>query len=223
MRFLVISVLLYACETWTLTADILKKLHGTEQTTYRNHITDDAVRDRIRQVIRPYGDILTTVKKRKLKWIGLVSRSTGLARKFYKEQCKGGEEEKRCIARNITGLRFCDALREAENRVKWRLRVAKSVVPQLSPWLRNRCRCRFTSPIKRRLREFYVVVVRCRQRIVQKQSVLYMQSSCFAYQTYCFFDVAVAVAVVVAKADVVGDNKRQLNEGNEALHRKGYH
>ena len=50
-----------------------------------------------------------------------------------------------------------------------------------------------------------------------------MQSSCFADQTYCFFDVAVAVAVVVAKADVVGDNKRQLNEGNKALHRKGYH
>ena len=33
----------------------------------------------------------------------------------------------------------------------------------------------------------------------------------------------VAVAFVVAKTDVVGDNKRQLNEGNEALHRKGYH
>ena len=49
-----------------------------------------------------------------------------------------------------------------------------------------------------------------------------MQSSCFADQTYCFFDVFVALAVV-AKADVVGDNKRQLNERNEALCRKGYH
>ena len=50
-----------------------------------------------------------------------------------------------------------------------------------------------------------------------------MKSSCFADQTYCLFDVPDAVAVVVAKADVVGDNKRQLNEGNEALRRKGYH
>ena len=50
-----------------------------------------------------------------------------------------------------------------------------------------------------------------------------MQSSCFADQTYCFFDVLVAVAVVVVKADVVGDNQRQLNEGNESLRRKGYH
>ena len=42
-----------------------------------------------------------------------------------------------------------------------------------------------------------------------------MQSSCFADQTYCFFDVSVALAVV-------GDNKRQLNERNEALCTKGY-
>lgn len=33
-----------------------------------------------------------------------------------------------------TGLRFCDALREAKNRIKWRLRVAKFVVFQRSPW-----------------------------------------------------------------------------------------
>ena len=50
-----------------------------------------------------------------------------------------------------------------------------------------------------------------------------MKSSCFADQTYCLFNVPVAVAVVVAKADVVGDNKRRSKEGNEALRRKGYH
>ena len=47
IRSLVISVLLYACETRTLTADILKmrcfrKLLGI---SYRDHITNDAVRD----------------------------------------------------------------------------------------------------------------------------------------------------------------------------------
>ena len=45
--------------------------------SYRDHITNDAVRDRIRQAIGPYDDILTTVKKRKLKWFGHVSRSSG--------------------------------------------------------------------------------------------------------------------------------------------------
>ena len=66
MRSLVISILLYACETWTLTADILKKLQATEMRcvrkllsiSYRYHITNDSVRDRIRQAMRPYDDIL---------------------------------------------------------------------------------------------------------------------------------------------------------------------
>ena len=51
MRSLVISVLLYACETWTLTGNILKKLQATEM----------SVRNRIGQVIGPYDDVLTTV------------------------------------------------------------------------------------------------------------------------------------------------------------------
>ena len=99
MRSLVISVLLYASETWTLTTDILRKLQTTEMRcfrkllgiSYRDNITNDAVRDRIRQAIGPYDDILTTVKKRKLKWFGHVSRSSGLPRQLYKEQCKEGE------------------------------------------------------------------------------------------------------------------------------------
>ena len=33
-----------------------------------------------------------------------------------------------------------------------------------------------------------------------KKSVMHVQSCCFADQTYCFFDVLVDVAVVVAKA-----------------------
>ena len=111
MRSLVISVLLYACETWTLTADILKKLQATEMRcfrkllgiSYRDHITNDAVRDRIRQAIGPYDDILTTVKKRKLKWFGHVSRSSGLAKTILQEQCKEEEEgaNKRSFGRTI--------------------------------------------------------------------------------------------------------------------------
>ena len=31
-----------------------------------------------------------------------------------------------------TGLKFCDAVREAENKTKWRERVATSVAPQRS-------------------------------------------------------------------------------------------
>ena len=143
MRSLVISVLMYACETWTLTADILKKLQATEMRcfrkllgiSYRDHITNDAVTDRIRQAIGPYDDILTTVKKRKLKWFGYVSRSAGLAKSILQETVQGRRRrgrQKRRWKNNIsewTGLRFCNAKKKAENKIKWRERVAMSVGP----------------------------------------------------------------------------------------------
>ena len=103
MRSLVISVLLYACETWTLTADILKKLQATEircfrkvlDISYRDHTTNDAVIDRIRQAIGPYNDILTTVNKRKLKWFEHVSRSSGLAKTILQGTLQGGRRRGR--------------------------------------------------------------------------------------------------------------------------------
>ena len=54
-------------------------------------------------------------------------------------QRRRGQQQKRW-ENNIsewTGSRFCNALREAENKIKWRERVALSVAPQRSPWLHN--------------------------------------------------------------------------------------
>ena len=61
----------------------------------------------------------------------------GLPRQFYKEQCKEGEEgaDQRSVGRIIsewTGLKFCNAIREAENKIKWRERFAMSVACQRS-------------------------------------------------------------------------------------------
>ena len=50
------------------------------------------------------------------------------------------------------------------------------------------------SPIKHNIRHFHVVVVQRRKRNVQ--SVMHVQSCCFANETYCFYEVLVAVAVV---------------------------
>ena len=70
MSSLVISFFLYACETWTLTAELEKKIQATEMRcfrrllgiSYRDHITNEEVKNRIRQAIGPYEDLLTTVK-----------------------------------------------------------------------------------------------------------------------------------------------------------------
>ena len=42
---------------------------------------------------------------------------------------------------------------------------------------------------------FHVVVLEDRQRIVQK-GVIHVQCCCFAFQTYCSYDVLVVVTVV---------------------------
>ena len=106
--------------------------------SYRDHITNDAVRDRIRQAIGPYDDILTTVKKCKLKWFVHVSRASGLAKTILQGTVQGGRRrgrQKKRWENNIaewTGLKFCHAVREAEKKTKWREGVATSVAPQRS-------------------------------------------------------------------------------------------
>ena len=108
-----------------------KKLLGI---SYRDHITNDAVRDRIRRAIGPYDDILTAVKKCKLKWFGHVSRSSGFAKTILQGIVQGGRrkgQQKKRWENNIaewTGLKFCNAVREAGNKIK-RERVARSWCP----------------------------------------------------------------------------------------------
>ena len=57
----------------------------------------------------------------------------------------------------------------------------------------------FPSLTKRGIRHFHVVVMQRRLRNVQK-TMIHVQGCCFANQTYCFFAVHVAVAVVFALA-----------------------
>ena len=76
MPSLAMSISLYACETWTITADIEKRIQALEMKcfrkllgiSYRDYITNEEVKARIGNAIRPYEDLLTSVKRRKLKW-----------------------------------------------------------------------------------------------------------------------------------------------------------
>ena len=54
-----------------------RKLLGV---SYRDHITNEEVKARIGITIGPYEDLLTSVKKRKLKRFWHVTRSSGLAK-----------------------------------------------------------------------------------------------------------------------------------------------
>ena len=88
---------------------------------------------------------LTIVKRRKFRWYGHVSCSSGLARTISQGTAKGrrrqGRQRKRWDdnIRDWTGLKLAKSQRAAENREKWRKPIVKSsVVPQRPQQLRDR-------------------------------------------------------------------------------------
>ena len=129
MRFLVKSIFLYACESWTLRAELQRRIQAMEMRCYRkilrisykDRITDEEVRAKIQQANGPHGD-LTIVKRLKLQWYGHVSRSSGLAKIILQGTVKGerrqGGQRKRWEDNNRewTGLEFSKSQRAVENR-----------------------------------------------------------------------------------------------------------
>ena len=150
------SIFLYACESWTLTAELQRRIQAMEMrcyrkilhSSYKDHVTNEEVRAKIQQAIGPKKDLLTIIKRCEPQWFGHVSHSSGLAKTILQGTVKGGRRQggqrKRWvdITRKWTGLEFGKSQRAVENRGKWRKLVAKSsVVPQRPSGLRNRCCC----------------------------------------------------------------------------------
>ena len=69
-----------------------RKLFGI---SYRDHRTDEEVKARIGNAIGPYEDLLISVKRRKLKWYGHVTRSSGLAKITLQGTVQGGRQRGR--------------------------------------------------------------------------------------------------------------------------------
>ena len=63
--------------------------------SYRDHITNEEVKARIENAIGPYEDLLTSAKRRKLKWYGHVTRSSGPAKTIPQGTVQGGRRRGR--------------------------------------------------------------------------------------------------------------------------------
>ena len=144
MRTLILSTFLYACESWTLTAEIERRIQALEMRCYRrllnmsykDHVTNKEVRNRIQNATGVHDDLLTMVKKRKLRWYGHISRSSGMAKTILQGTVKGARRRGRQKRwedniKEWMGMGFGDSLRAAEDREGWKGIVAtSSVVPQ---------------------------------------------------------------------------------------------
>ena len=62
---------------------------------YKDYVTNEEVRAKIQQAIGPHEDSLSVAKRRKLKWYGHVSRSSGLAQTVLEGTMKWGRRQGR--------------------------------------------------------------------------------------------------------------------------------
>ena len=103
LHALVLSIYLYACESWTLTAELQKKIQAMEMRCYRrllgisykDHVSNEEVQKSITQHVKHYEELLTTVKKRKLRWYGHISRTNRLSKTgngLGREKTRGAEK-----------------------------------------------------------------------------------------------------------------------------------
>ena len=97
IRSLVISIFLYACESWTLAAEIGKRPQALEMRcyqrlfniSYKYRVTNKEVRREIQAPIGEIDELLALAKKRKLRWFGHVSGPSGLAKTILQGTLKG--------------------------------------------------------------------------------------------------------------------------------------
>ena len=134
MRMLILSTFLYASESWTLRAEIERRIQALEMRCYRrhlnisykDHVTNEEVRNRIQNAIGVHDDLLTMVKKRKFRWYGHISRSSGMAKTILQGTVEGArriERRKKRWEDNIkewTGMGFGNSLRAMEDREGWK-------------------------------------------------------------------------------------------------------
>ena len=118
----VTCIFLYACESWTLTAELQRRIQAMEMRcygkilhiSYKDQVTNGEVRAKIQQAVGPREDLMTIIKRRKLQWYGHVSRSSSLAKPILQGTVKGGrrqggQRKRREDIREWAGLEFAES------------------------------------------------------------------------------------------------------------------
>ena len=102
--------------------------------SYKDRVTNEHVRKTIVKHIGPYEDLLATVKRRKLKWYGHVTRSDGLTKVILQGTVEGSRRrgrQKKSWSDNIaewTGKSFAETQAMAHNRQEWRGLTRKPIM-----------------------------------------------------------------------------------------------
>ena len=139
-RALVLSTLLYGCESWTMSAETTKKVKTFETKSFRRMLgitwkerkTNEYVFDQVSLLDGPQEPLLATIKRRKLAWFGHVTRHNTLPKTILQGTLEGGRKrgrQQKSWFDNIKEWTRMDSptlLRSAENRAAWRQLASRS-------------------------------------------------------------------------------------------------
>ena len=101
MRPFVTFIFLYACESWTLTAELQRRIQAMEMRCYRkmlrifykDHVTNEEVRAKIQKTIGPHECTLTIVKRCNCSGMDMSPIYQGCPKPSCKTQWKGGKDK----------------------------------------------------------------------------------------------------------------------------------
>ena len=148
-RSLVLSTLLYGCESWTLLAETERRIQAFEMKSMRKLLrisylerkTNEFVQDQVTRLVGPQEPLLATVKRRKLQWFGHTTRHDGLSKTILQGTVEGGRRrgrQRKSWSDNIkewTALTMPELITHAADRPTWRRLSASSASE--SPRRRN--------------------------------------------------------------------------------------
>ena len=126
---IVTSICMYACESWTLTAELQRKIRAMEMRcchrilhiSHKDHITYEEVRDKIQQAIEPHENLLTIVKRCKLQRYGHISLSSDLVKTILQGTVTRGKKTRQTeeeVGRQHQGIDR-PGVRQAKNGGNW--------------------------------------------------------------------------------------------------------
>ena len=147
-RALVLSTLLYGCESWIMTAETTKRVQTFETKCFRRMLgiswsdrkTNDYVRAQVTSRAGPQEPLLATIKRRKLTWFGHVTRHNSLPKTILQGTLEGGRKRGRQAKswldniKEWTRMDTPTLIRKAEYRACWsRLAHSASLMSPLRP------------------------------------------------------------------------------------------
>ena len=142
LLYLIVSTFLYDCESWSLTAKLERRNQALEMRYYRrllnisykDHVTNEEVRNRTQNSIGVHGVLLITGNSGDMA----TSQDPLACRRQF---CRGRSKKNKIWEDNIkewTEVEFGDSLRAAEYRERWKGIVStSSVVPRRPSRLRD--------------------------------------------------------------------------------------